>query len=180
MIQFTQTTTDEELQEILSLQKTNLPVNISEEEKRKEGFLTVHHDFDLLKRMHLSWPHTIAKDQDKVVGYALSMHPDFWDDIPILKPMFDAIDSQLGTTSELNSNFMIMGQICVDKLYRKQGIFRKLYETMLANIAPNFSYIITEVDVLNTRSLAAHYAIGFKKLTTHTSNGRNWETIYLK
>ena len=39
--------------------------------------------------------------------------------------------------------------------------------------------IITEVAITNTRSLQAHYAIGFKKLSTYKTDGSYWDLICL-
>ena len=36
-----------------------------------------------------------AKDGAKVVGYALCMHPDFAEDIPVLQPMFHRLSTLL-------------------------------------------------------------------------------------
>ena len=95
MITYTRCTKISELEQILILQKTNLPQSLSENEQQSEGFVTVHHDFDLLKRMNDACPHTIAKDGDKVVGYALSMHPKFGNEIEVLVPMFTEIEKAI-------------------------------------------------------------------------------------
>lgn len=168
--------TEDELKQILALQKKNLPNAISEEERIKEGFVTVSHDLDLLVRMNLVFPHTIVKDGNTLVGYALSMHPQFADDIEVLKPMFAETEAVLGP----DENYIIMGQVCVAKAYRGKGVFRKLYKTMLSEIQPAFNCIITEVDSANTRSLYAHYAVGFKELKKYNSGGRDWHLIILK
>ena len=55
-----------------------------------------------------------------------------------------------------------------------------MYRTMREAIKPNFTTIITEVDAKNTRSLQAHYAVGFKSLKSHSSGGQDWELIALK
>jgi len=172
---FGPTTTRRELELILELQQKNLYRNVPEEIKEKEGFVTVYHTLDILDRMHRVCPHIVAKDGDKVVGYALCMHPKFANEIEVLKPMFAEIDSVLSDKSK----FMAMGQICIDQAYRKIGIFRKLYETMKEMIRPEFNAIITEVDVKNTRSLNAHYAVGFKDLKTYSSGGQDWKLIIL-
>ena len=39
---------------------------------------------------------------------------------------------------------------------------------------------ITEVDVKNERSMNAHKAVGFKELSRHSSDGREWSLIILK
>lgn len=183
MIVYTLSENDRELQQILSLQGQNLPHAISGEELSKEGFLTVQHDFKTLKAMHEICPHILAKDGPTLVGYALSMHPDFSAPIAILIPMFEEIDKALKARSEdLKSqlSYLVMGQICIAKAYRRQGVFRNLYKHMLLKLPPEFNTIITEVDATNTRSLQAHFAVGFKLLSTYRSGGQEWELIYLQ
>lgn len=63
MIKYSLSKNDEELQQILDLQKENLPAFISVEEQGREGFVTVHHHLDLLRAMNAPFPHVIAKDQ---------------------------------------------------------------------------------------------------------------------
>ena len=175
MITYGLSKTNNELKQILVLQQANLPVGLTSEEKNREGFVTVHHDFHILKRMHDVFPHIIVKDGNDLIGYALSMHPQFGNEIEVLKPMFKEIqESELST-----SKFIVMGQICISKAFRKKGVFRKLYATMAKETAKAFNYIITEVDAENQRSLQAHLAIGFKQLKSYSSAGRTWELIFL-
>ncbi|APQ19275.1 hypothetical protein A9200_06745 [Maribacter hydrothermalis] len=173
MIYTTAKTTNELLQ-ILSLQESNLKSTVTDSEMAQEGFVTVHHNIDILTRMNDACAHIIAKDKDKVVGYALSMTDDFKDEISVLRPMFTELE-----TNNIR-NFITMGQICVAKTHRKQGIFRGLYEAMKKASYPKYDAIITEVDATNSRSLGAHYAIGFEKLYTYHSLGQDWELISLK
>ena len=168
--------TDKELHQILELQQKNLFANVSEEEHINEGFVTVSHSFEILKKMNAACQHIIAKAGGKVIGYALCMHPFFSQKIEILKPMFYEIES----VNPKPRNYIAMGQICIDIDYRKQGIFRNLYETMRDSLKPEFDAIITEVDAKNIRSLNAHYAIGFKHLKSYNSGGQDWELIILK
>ncbi|MDO6471195.1 GNAT family N-acetyltransferase [Maribacter sp. 1_MG-2023] len=171
---YTTATTNEELIQILSLQQMNLKSSVSSDEMEKEGFVTVHHTLDVLTRMNNACPHVIAKDEDKVVGYALSMTDDFKDEISVLRPMFTELKN-------VNiKNFITMGQICVAKTHRKMGIFRGLYNAMRIASYPKYDAIITEVDATNSRSLGAHYAVGFEKICTYNSLGQDWELISLR
>lgn len=172
-VKYYRCSTVKELEQILELQQRNLFANVSEVERKQEGYLTVVHDFEILKKMNDVCAHIIAKDGEKVVGYALCMHPKFSGEIKVLKPMFREIDA----IKPKNYNYIAMGQVCVDKAFRKKGIFRKLYETMKAETQTEFVSIITEVDAKNIRSLNAHYAIGFKHLKTYSSGGQDWELI---
>ncbi|HEX9826817.1 MAG TPA: GNAT family N-acetyltransferase, partial [Flavobacteriaceae bacterium] len=115
-------------------------------------------------------PHCIAKHGDKVVGYALSMHPKFADGIEVLKPMFIEINKIISG----NAKYIIMGQICVGKNYRKRGIFRGLYNFMKQELQATFNYIITEVDAENLRSLNAHLAVGFEILREYHADNKDW------
>ncbi|APA64027.1 GNAT family N-acetyltransferase [Maribacter sp. 1_2014MBL_MicDiv] len=171
---YTIATTKEELIQILSLQEMNLKSAVSDLEIQQEGFVTVHHNLDVLTRMNNACPHIIAKDGDKVVGYALSMTDDFKDEISVLRPMFTELEN-------VNiKNFITMGQICVAKTHRKMGVFRGLYNAMKKASYPKYDTIITEVDATNSRSLGAHYAVGFEKICTYHSLGQDWELISLK
>jgi predicted GNAT superfamily acetyltransferase len=179
MIHYQLTSTKEELIQIIALQQKNLPLNISTDEKNEQGFVSAQHTLDLLTKMHDAHPHIIAKHNNKVVGYALCMLQEFKNEIPLLTPMFNQTDKAF---KELNEklNYVVMGQICVDKEYRKQGMFRALYQYMKQNISKEYNAIITEVDVKNVRSSNAHKAIGFEKLKEHQSNNQNWELILLR
>jgi predicted GNAT family N-acyltransferase len=165
-----------ELKQILALQKENIPKALSSKEMEQEGFLTVTHTLNLLDRMNKVCSHIIAKENGKVIGYALCMHPKFGNEIDVLKPMFEEINSVLSP----NEKYMVMGQVCIHKEYRKMGIFQNLYKKMRVVIRTNYDCIITEVDALNKRSLKAHFAVGFIELKTYNSNGRRWHLLVLK
>ncbi|MBP2831347.1 GNAT family N-acetyltransferase [Aquimarina sp. U1-2] len=172
-ITYTITYSIDELKQILKLQQNNLPASISKIEKEKEGFVTVQHDLDTLRKMHHLEPHIIAKDGNNVIGYALSMVRSFKDDIDILKPMFVKIDNLLHT----DTSYIVMGQVCIDKDFRKQGVFRGLYHKMQEELRNKYDVLITEVAADNTRSLNAHYAIGFTDLLVYEADGVMWHLL---
>lgn len=167
---------DEELHQILNLQKENLPNSLTVKEIEKEGFVTVVHTIEILKQMNDRCPHIIAKHNDKVVGYALCMHPSFANDIKVLKPMFQ----KLKKIRPKNLNAMIMGQICVEKAHRRAGIFRGLYKFMKKELANDFKTIITQIDSKNVRSINAHLAVGFEILNEYDENDKHWVIVQLR
>jgi len=176
MISYKQAETDNELSQILALQQSNLPKSLTKEEMEKEGFLTVEHSFSLLKEMNEVCKHTIAVAKGEVIGYALSMHPLFGNEIAVLKPMFFEINK----IASQNTGYIIMGQICISKTYRGKGVFKGLYTSMRSFLPDKFSKIITEVDAKNARSIKAHNAIGFKELKRYWSGDKEWSLIVLK
>ena len=175
-ITYCRASSDIELEQILKLQKRNLPSSISVQEKQIEGFVTVDHSFEILKQMNDFCPHVIAKYEDEVVGYTLCMHPKFANDIEVLRPMFEEIKTVLSN----KIGFMVMGQVCVDKNYRKMGIFRVLYQHMKNELRSDFDVIVTEVDAKNTRSLNAHKAVGFEVLKEYRADNKDWVIVQLQ
>ena len=165
--------TREELEQILAIQKINLRSELSEEVKTNEGFLTVSHSLDILSRMNETCPHIIAKSGSQVAGYALCMHPIHANDIPVLKPMFKKIESLIDN----DIKYMAMGQICIDKAFRRKGVFAGLYKFMRDQLKDEYDLIITEVDSENVRSLGAHYKVGFNDMLVYQSGGRTWHLI---
>ncbi len=179
MINYSICQTDNELRQILDLQFCNLPSNISDQEAQSEGFVTVHHNFDLLKKMNSPYPHIVARDGEQIIGYALVMLRTFQNDIPVLVPMFKEIDAIIYRGEILgDAKYFIMGQICIDKAYRGQGIFAGLYKEMQRRMSPHFDYIITEVDKRNPRSMRAHEKVGFENVHEYRS-GKDWVVLLL-
>ncbi|MGZ9677366.1 N-acetyltransferase family protein [Flavobacterium sp. GNP001] len=163
----------EELEQIRELQLQNSCFQISTEEKTKEGFVTIQHTVSLLEKMNNACKHIIAKDHTKVIGFALVMLPSFKAEIPALQPLFTRIEQLVAREAK----YVVMGQICISKDYRKQGVFRALYHFYREQLQGEFDVLITEVATLNQRSLQAHQAIGFKIIATYLEHDLEWNII---
>ncbi|MFV8371783.1 GNAT family N-acetyltransferase [Flavobacterium sp. LB2P6] len=163
----------DELEQIRALQLQNSSQNISSEEKLQEGFVTIQHSFALLEQMNSACAHIIAKGNDAVTGFALVMLSGFRNEIEVLIPMFKRIDELVPK----DKTYVVMGQICVDKNYRKQGIFRGLYHFYREELHRQFDYLITEIAAINLRSMQAHKAVGFKIIDTYEEDGIVWNIM---
>lgn len=171
-IQYTRASSVNELLQILELQKNNSLSTVNSLEQENEGFVTVSHSLEVLKQMNDACPHIIAKDGDLVVGYALVMLQKFRDKISVLSAMFETATELLG-----DKKYLAMGQVCVSKQYRKQGVFRGMYQFYKEELQNDFDCLLTEVASSNHRSLNAHLSVGFKILKTQTTDGVSWELI---
>lgn len=177
MFAYNTSDTDSDLQQILDLQFENLPKNISSQEANSQGFVTVHHEFDLLKKMNQPYPHIVARDDEKIIGYTLVMLRSFEKEIPVLVPMFEQINNTHYNGKKLGeAKYFIMGQVCIHKNYSGQGVFKGLYEEMKKRMTPYFDYIITEVATRNTRSMRAHEKIGFENIHQYNA-GEEWAIL---
>ena len=165
MITYTISKTISELEGILRLQKINLAQQLSVEEINSQGFVTVDHSFEALKKLNDHEKHIIAKDGDKVIGYVLAMTRESKLDIPILIPMFDEFDSVLYHGKKISEyNYIVVGQVCVAREYRGQGVFDDCYAAYKNFYGSEYEFAITEIANTNRRSLNAHKRIGFEEV----------------
>jgi ribosomal protein S18 acetylase RimI-like enzyme len=171
-------TTNEELEQIIRLSHKNLRTKISEEEKNSEGFVSWNYSLELLHKMNAQCPHVIVKDDGKVIGYALVALKEAKHFHPALQEMIGLIEQLFYHDKKLSEyKYYVMGQICVDKLYRGKGIFEMLYQQHKALFEKDYDFVITEISQSNTRSLRAHEKVGFKTIYTYNDNIDKWSVV---
>lgn len=169
---------DEDLKQILALQQQNLYKNISPETQVKEGFVTVEHSLEKLQLMQSSLPQIIAKDNEKVVGYALVMSVALGEVIPELVSMFELFGQLSWNNRPINSySYYVMGQICVAESHRGQGVFDGLYEAHKRLMSAQYELCITDVAIRNTRSMRAHERVGFEIIHRFEDALDIWDVI---
>ena len=170
--------TEEDLHQILRLQKLNLKNEISEQTKKEQGFLTVNHKIEELRLMLRTTPQIVAKENDQIIAFALAMLPDLGKLIADLNPMFMILEGLSWNSKSLKSyQYYVMGQICVDAEFRGQGIFDQLYQKHREIYSTNYDLCITEISTSNTRSQKAHERVGFKTIHTHLDHVDNWNVV---
>lgn len=172
MIIYRRALTDHHLRQILEIQGRSIKGNVSSTERIIEGYVTAAHTFELLKKMNDACPHIVAMKNDTVVGYALAMPQSFRNELAVLIPMFAMADQLLP-----QKNYLVMGQVCVDKPYRGQGIFRGMYNYYKNELSSEYDCLFTAVDTANTRSSEAHKQVGFEILKTQITETKSWEFI---
>jgi hypothetical protein len=172
------TETRQELRQILRLQAENLVQHIDETEMKSEGFVTLHHDLNILEQMHKLAPSVIIKNDDQVVAYALTMLQECRQLMPDLEPMFSLLDKLSWKDKPLNDlSYYVMGQICIAKQYRGQGLFDELYRHHKKIYQPRFELFITEISTRNHRSIRAHERVGFKTIHKHQDELDEWLVV---
>jgi hypothetical protein len=174
---------DSEIEDVLRLQAANHASTLSADAMASQGFVTVRHDADVLRRMSQAAPGIVAVADDLVVGYALVMPRTFAADVPILAPLFAMLDtlSWKGVPLATNPRWFVMGQICIARDYRGQGLFEGLYHAMAVRYRDRYDFTVTEVAARNTRSLRAHARVGFETLHVYPdeTTGERWHVIAL-
>lgn len=178
MIHYSIAQSPQDLWQILDLQAQNLPHCVDDADKKSQGFVTVQHEIDLLSDMNAKYQHIVAKADEQVVGFALVMLKEFSDKIPVLVPMFDLIDTlDFKGVSITEHSYFVMGQICIDRAYRGQGVFTGLYHELRSRMQPHFDLVVTEIATRNARSLRAHEKVGFRSLKRYVADGEEWDIV---
>lgn len=178
MLVVTTVETNEELQEILELQQQNHIQNIDEMEMETQGFVTLKYDISVLQQMHNLAPSVVAKENNRVAGYALVMLKECRDLFPPLESMFSTLDLLTYENKPLNEyRFYIMGQVCIDKKFRRTGLFDQLYQKHKENYAGRFDFVVTEVSTRNHRSLRAHKRVGFEIIDSYNDDMDEWAVV---
>jgi hypothetical protein len=182
-ITFTTVSTPDEVHQIHQLQGANLPAALTPETMASQGFVTVRHEPSVLQRMNEVAPAVIAKSGEQVVGYALVMPREFAPFVPILRPLFETLDtlSWKGVALRGNPRWFVVGQICVAAGHRGEGVFDGLYRSMAKTYADQYDFTVTEVAARNTRSLRAHVRAGFQTIHVYpdATTGEEWHVIAL-
>jgi len=162
MISYTKAATTD-LPGILCLQQANLPSTLDADEIKSQGFVTLVHTEPLLARMQQIEAHVIAKDQNEVIAYVLAMTAQSRADIPELESLFQQFE-QVSYQGKVISQYqyLIVGQVCVAKAYRGQGVFDQSYQHYRDSYGARYDFAVTCIAAANTRSLRAHQKVGFQ------------------
>lgn len=173
MVTYTLATTPADLQGILVLQQANLAQHLSADEIQEQGFVTLQHSPELLRKLNDRERHIIAKDQDQVVGYLLAMTKASRWEIPLIYPMFQVFDTLSYAGRPISDySYLLVGQACVDKNYRGQGVFDACYHAYREHYQEKYAFAITEIAAHNLRSRQAHRRVGFKEIHTYGEPGK--------
>jgi ribosomal protein S18 acetylase RimI-like enzyme len=167
-----------ELTGIRALQALNLRKNIDAETALSQGFLTAAYTMDYLQAMHDASPSIIAKDGDDVVGYVLVATKEVRNGHDLMADLFNVIDTKYYKGKCLKEvNYVVVGQLCVAKDYRGQGLVKRMYDYYQDCYAAAYEYLITDVAQANTRSLNAHKKSGFIVIDTLVYAGIDWDIV---
>lgn len=168
----------DDLPGILNLQAQNLKHATITQEQATQGFVTVQHTLQQLMAMQAIEPQVVAVHDEVVVAYLLAMTPALKDELPVLQPMFRLFEHiNYKTKKVADYAYIVIGQVCVAKAFRGQGLLHECYAFYQATFSPCYHFAITEIDARNGRSLAAHQRIGFQEIATYSADAVLWKVV---
>lgn len=178
-LRFTVAKNDADITGIKELQQRNLQQSLSSEETADQGFVTVEHSPDDLRKLNSIEKHIICKDGEEVVAYLLAMTVKSKDDVPVLIPMFETFEELQYKGKSISAyDYIVVGQVCVDKNYRGRGILDQCYTAYKNSYCTKYDFAITEIATRNMRSIRAHCRVGFTVIHTYVSpQGEEWAIV---
>lgn len=166
---------------VLALQEKYLYRNMTEEE-RKAGFVTTpftqQQIEDILKEKGLF----VAKnDAGEVVAYIFAASWKYFEQWEIFNFMVSRFPQVNFRGREITTeNSFQYGPVCIDKKYRGQGLFNKLFEEMRLEFVKRYSVSITFINKVNAISTAAHTRkLGWEIIDEFEFNGNNYLALGL-
>jgi len=167
-----------ELKGIRKLQEDNLKKNLPGDEAETEGFVTAEYSIEFLKTLHEAGPSVIAKDNDRVVGYALVAAKSVRHQHELLSDLFNCIDQITYHGFVLkNVKYVVVGQLCIAKNYRGLGLVQQMYQQFKKSLSGEYDCCITDVAENNPRSLKVHLKTGFQVIENFSYAGSNWNIV---
>jgi L-amino acid N-acyltransferase YncA len=79
---------------------------------------------------------------------------------------FEQINFRSKTLSAYN--YIVVGQVCVAKGYRGQGVLDNCYAEYKKKFKDKYDFAVTEIATKNQRSINAHKRIGFVEIHRFT------------
>jgi hypothetical protein len=169
-----------EIKALLQLQSENLKINLDAQTVDSQGFVSFVYTLKIMGEMMKGGPQIVVKDNDLIIGYALTTTLDYGEKMVLMKPLVD-MSRTLSFNNTLLSElkYYIMGQVCVRAGYRGIGIFDSLYAGHKQFLSDSYDCVVTEIADDNKRSLAAHKRIGFQTIHEYFDDvsQKHWHVV---
>jgi hypothetical protein len=154
-----------EINSLLQLQSENLKINLDAQTIDSQGFVSFVYTPKVMTDMMKGGPQIVVKDNDLIIGYALTTTLDYGETITLMKPLIQKSRTLRFNNTPLSElKYYIMGQVCVRAGYRGIGVFDMLYAGHKQFLSDKYDCVVTEIADDNKRSLAAHKRIGFQTI----------------
>ena len=168
-----------ECSQIKELQEKVHFKNVSDEEKEKEGFVSLETKISLIRKLSDEIGIIVAISEGKVIGYEMPIGLNNLSESPLLQQVYDDI-LKLKYDGKKLSEYMVIieGQICVKKEHGGKGIAKELHQKFMELLKPNYDLIITGVSKNNPRSMHVHLKkMGFSILNKSSDDEGEWYVI---
>ena len=151
-------------------------VSTIREEDKVDGFVTTLFTEEQFKKLiEKENGLALACDGEKIVGYAMAASWDYWSQWPLFQHMIEDLpkNTYLGQVLTLENSYQY-GPICVHKNYRGSDVFANLFDFSRKQMKSRYPIMITFVNQINPRSIAAHKKIGMDLIKEFEFNNNQY------
>lgn len=140
---------------ILDLLKAN---HINYVKDKTDGFVTTNITEEQLSKLITKENGvTVAKENGKILAFAMAASWDFWKEWPLFSYMIEQLPNFAleGETITAENSYQY-GPVCIDKAFRGSGLFEKIFFASLSNMQKRYPIMVTFINQINPRSFEAH------------------------
>ncbi|MDF1762797.1 MAG: hypothetical protein P1U57_05245 [Oleibacter sp.] len=146
-----------DVNEVLNLHYLYQIDSIAEEDKQDGFITTAFTQSHLVALIEEEQGLFVAIVENQIVAYAMSASWAFWCQWPMFQFMVEHLsDTTLDGNEITVNNSYQYGPVCVDKRVRGSGVFEQLFQYTRVKMSARYSYLITFINQINTRSYQAH------------------------
>jgi hypothetical protein len=163
---------------ILDLQSRCFIDNLSALE-REDGFVSAEFSLGQFEAMASDLGVVVARDGERVLGYACASRIDFLPRPPILDAMSLCLEGMMFQGKVLmKASTFVYGPVCIDREARGTGLLRRMFSVLKAELAGRFEFGVAFVAADNHRSLGAHVeGLGMTRVGTFEHGGNLYHAL---
>jgi hypothetical protein len=164
--------------EIVRLNEVNFIGNLAAKE-RSDGFLSAIFTERQVAAMAEDLGITVALVDGRVVAFLCAFRNDFDHGSPVVAQML-ASYGRMWFEGKLLSGYRsyVYGPVCIDRLFRRRGVLRRLYEAQKQDLAGRFDIGVALIARDNVHSLDAHVGgLGMIETGDFDLNGQIFATV---
>lgn len=163
---------------IVRLNAANFIANLADAE-RADGFLSAIFTLEQTAAMAEDLGTTIAIVDGVLAGFLCAFRNDFDHGSPVVAKMIESYDHVIFDGKLLSSyNTYAYGPVCIDRVFRREGLLRGLYEAQKKQLAGRFEVGVALIARSNPHSMQAHVAgLGMTEVGEFEVNGHVFATV---
>lgn len=147
----------EDIPALTELQKKYHVGSIAEEDKA-DGFVTTLFSEDQFRELIENENGiAVACDGSKIAAYVMAASWGYWSKWPLFQHMINDLRNTeyMGQVLSVENSYQY-GPVCIDKDYRGREVLSELFHYSRKQMREKYPILITFINVINTRSYAAH------------------------
>jgi|TARA_B100001964_G_scaffold168210_1_gene184848 hypothetical protein len=168
-----------DIQDILCVQRKNLASAVSDDEKARQGFVTLETSEELLGDIISNEGIIVARCGNKLAGYLIPITVRRSAIFPLFLPLAEQFRFMRydGRVIDMHK-VCILAQICIDKEFRNGESLQAIHQVTRNHLGKKYDIGVALISSTNPRSLAANTKkAGMTDVGQYVSRGITWHVV---